>query len=229
MGRWHLPDTAQGDAALCPTADSLHNAAEMRCCEEQRQAGSSPEGQGVVPNKGLALPDEEGAIGGSRLDAVLCQQPLSDVPPIAPCSQLAVEPLLCGMQLSAVAHLGGDRHGLGSLWEVPKMLRGLHQDLLKLLLQHLPPKLVTEVLSPWAVRWSLEGTVHHCTRQPSPPSAPPHPHFPGRWLSPLSNRSCCWSGQSNAGSTPTRKHMLGEGPLRWHPSLGPSLSKNHKQ
>lgn len=33
----------------------------------------SPEGEGVVPNEGLALPDEEGAIGGPRLNAVLCQ------------------------------------------------------------------------------------------------------------------------------------------------------------
>lgn len=160
MGRWHLPDTEQGDAVLCPAADPLHNAAEM-CCTEQRQAEPSPEGQGVVPNEGLALPDEEGAVRGPRLDAVLCQQPLSNVPPVAPCSQLAVEPLLCGVQLGAVAHLGGDRHRLGSLWGMLRMLSsgGFHRDLLKRLPQHLPSKLATEVLSPWAARSYLVGTA----------------------------------------------------------------------
>lgn len=52
------------------------------------------------------------------------------------------------------------------------------------------------------------GTTH--TRKPSPPSALLHPHFLGHWLSPQSNRSCCLSGQSNAGSTPARKQILGK-------------------
>lgn len=67
----------------------------------------SPEGEGVVSNEGLALPDEEGAVGGPCLDAVLRQQPLRNVPPIASRSQLAVKPLLRGVKLGAVAHLTG--------------------------------------------------------------------------------------------------------------------------
>lgn len=65
----------------------------------------SPEGEGVVSNEGLALSDEEGAVGGPRLDAVLGQQPLRDVPPVASRSQLPVKPLLRGVKLGAVAHL----------------------------------------------------------------------------------------------------------------------------
>lgn len=78
-----------------------------------------PEGEGVVPDEGLALPDEEGAVGGPRLDAVLCQQPLGYVPPVAPRSQLAVKPLLRGVQLRAVAHLEGKRHRPGSPGAAP--------------------------------------------------------------------------------------------------------------
>lgn len=73
----------------------------------------SPEGEGVVSNEGLALSDEEGAVGGPRLDAVLSQQPLRDVPPVASCSQLAVKPLLRGVKLGAVAHLAG---GKPTIW-----------------------------------------------------------------------------------------------------------------
>lgn len=75
---------------------------------------SSPEGKGVVSDKSLALSDEEGAVGGPCLDAVLRQQPLCDVPPIASRTQLAMKPLLRGVELGAVARLAeGKPTGLG--------------------------------------------------------------------------------------------------------------------
>lgn len=76
---------------------------------QSSRLGPSPEGEGVVSYKGLALSDEEGAVGGSRLDAIFRQQPLRDVPPVTSRSQLPVEPLLCGVQLGAVAHLVGGK------------------------------------------------------------------------------------------------------------------------
>lgn len=51
------------------------------------------------------LPDEEGANRDPHLSAVLCHEPLSNVPPTTPYFQLAMEPFLCEMQLSVVAHL----------------------------------------------------------------------------------------------------------------------------
>ena len=54
---------------------------------------------------------EEGAVRGSGLDAVLCEQALGDVPAVPPRPELPVEPLLIGMQLCAAARLQGEGAG----------------------------------------------------------------------------------------------------------------------
>lgn len=85
--------------------------------EQWTGTGLSPEGEGVVSHKGLALSDEEGAVGSPCLDAIFRQQPLRDVPPVTPRSQLPVEPLLCGVKLGAVAHLAGEKKPLSWVTE----------------------------------------------------------------------------------------------------------------
>lgn len=70
-----------------------------------------PEGEGVVTHEGLTLAHEEGAVRGSGLDAVLCEQALGDVPAVPPRPELPVEPLLIGMQLCAAARLQGEGAG----------------------------------------------------------------------------------------------------------------------
>ena len=185
-----------------------------------------PEGEGVVSNKGLALSDEEGAVGSPRLDAVLRQQPLCDVPPVASRSQLAVKPLLRGVKLGAVAHLAG-RNPPAWVTEgrlgvpVSALLMGLPARTREFLRQ-LPPFPPQELALKPAGSGEAQplgqsspfsrGTTHCHASEPSPPFALPHPHFLGHWLSPQSNRSCCWSGQSNVGSIPARKQTLAQEP-----------------
>lgn len=65
----------------------------------------TPDGQNAFPNEFLVLPDKKGDIRCPHLSAVLCQQPLSNVPPTAPCSQPAMEPFPWEMQLYVQAHL----------------------------------------------------------------------------------------------------------------------------
>lgn len=69
------------------------------------------------------------------------------------------------------------------------------------------------------------GTTHCHARQPSPPFALPRPRFLGHWLSPQNNRSYCWSGQSNVGSTPARKQTQLEDLLRKHKTGSPPVGR----
>lgn len=64
-----------------------------------------PERERVVAHEGLTLAHQERAIGGPRLDAVLGEQALSDVPSIPSCPELPMEPLLVGVQFCAAAGL----------------------------------------------------------------------------------------------------------------------------
>lgn len=64
-----------------------------------------PERQCVVSHKGLALSDQERAVSRAGLQAVIRQKPLCDLPSVAPCSQLSVEPLFSHMLVHAIGHL----------------------------------------------------------------------------------------------------------------------------
>lgn len=104
----------------------------------------TPEGQNIVPNKCSTLPDKERAIRVPHFGAVLCQQPLSHVPPNTPFSQLAVEPILCKMQLDVGAHLllcgssPSSVPGWDNIEQVPCIIDGLfwHLTVCCLLLCH---------------------------------------------------------------------------------------------
>ena len=77
----------------------------------KNQQSTAPEGQRVVPDEGLTLPDQEGAVWGPGLQAVLGQQPLGDLPAVPPGTQLPVEPLLRHVLVHPVGHLGGGGNG----------------------------------------------------------------------------------------------------------------------
>lgn len=72
--------------------------------------GCSPEGEGVVPHEGLALPDQEGALFGPAL-AVLLQELLRHLAAVAASSQLPVEPALGAVLLVVVAFLRNNGDG----------------------------------------------------------------------------------------------------------------------
>ena len=64
-----------------------------------------PERQGVISHKRLTLADQKGTVWGSRLQAVLRKQSLSDLSAIASSAELAVKPLLTHMLVHAIPHL----------------------------------------------------------------------------------------------------------------------------
>lgn len=68
------------------------------------QKTHGPEGEGVVSNKCLTLPDQEGAVFGPAL-AVLLQEFLSHLSAIASSTQLPMKPALCTVLLIVVALL----------------------------------------------------------------------------------------------------------------------------
>lgn len=70
-----------------------------------RPVQNVPEGQCVIPHEGLALPDQEGSVRRSCLQAVLGKQPLGNLAAISPSAELPVEPLLCHVLVHAVGNL----------------------------------------------------------------------------------------------------------------------------
>lgn len=77
----------------------------MRALSSLLLWGCVPEREGVVSDKGLTVPHQEGAIFGSSLTVVL-QELLGHLTPIAASAQLPVEPALCTVLLIVVAFLG---------------------------------------------------------------------------------------------------------------------------
>lgn len=77
---------------------------------------SLPERERIVPYKRLALPHQKGTVGRSGLQAVLRQQPFSDLSPVTSGTQLPVEPLLRHVLVHTVTDLQVHRRQCFSLY-----------------------------------------------------------------------------------------------------------------